>query len=238
MRKSLLPLVLLLLLASSARAATLVYGIVQDDAYQRVNGGHVWLERQWGQNWLIAPCCEKHPMEGHAFQFDVPQPGRYRVMYEKRGYEVDWIRYDEFTLPEEAPFGDIQIHVKAVAEPTPTATSIPIPTTLMPPTVNPTATPAPTANPAVTYIEISPHIQGALMAYTDIVIREFAPASCFEIAAVERGCSLAVTQAWVARIDGECWRFRPFSCPGGDGIELVARCKSPCEVAIIENGYW
>lgn len=132
-----------------------VHGIVQDEAYQRVNGGHVWLERKWGYNWLIAPCCEKHPMQGHAFQFDVPQPGRYRVQYEKDGYRVISIRYDEFTLPEGAPSGDIVVNVRRVTAPTATPivptrtpratyTAPPVPTTLYPPTVNPTATATPT----------------------------------------------------------------------------------------------
>ena len=131
--------------------------------------------------------------------------------------------------------------VQLTATPWPT---LPVPTTLYPPTVDPTATatatprPTATANPAISYIEISPHIQGTLMAYTDLMLQEFTPASCFEIAAAEKGCPLAVTQSWVAQVDGECWKFRPFSCPGSDGIELAARCAAPCEVAVIEDGYW
>ena len=144
-RVALLAAILLVSLASGAGAGTNVHGIVQDDAYQPVNGGDVWLERQWGNDWIIAPCCEHHPMQGHAFAWDVPQPGTYRVQWEKHGYEAVWIRYDEFTLPDGAPFGDIQINVKRVAiapTATPTLTPPPVPTTLMPPTVNPTATPS------------------------------------------------------------------------------------------------
>ena len=154
----------LLLLANAmdvAAQGAWVYGIVQDENYQPVNGGDVWLERKWGQNWLIAPCCEKHPMEGHAFQFDVPQPGRYRVMYARRGCTVEWIRYEEFDLAS-PPTTDIQINVKCAgvptATPTPEATAtpwptLPVPTTLFPPTVDPTATatPTPTAAPCLSF---------------------------------------------------------------------------------------
>ncbi len=151
-RVALLAAVLLVAIAPQALAATLVYGIVQDENYRPVNGGDVWLERKWGQNWLIAPCCEKHPMEGHAFQFDVPQPGRYRVLYAKRGCTVEWIRYEEFDLAS-PPTTDIQINVKCAVVPAATATpeatvtpwpTLPVPTTLYPPTVDPTATATPT----------------------------------------------------------------------------------------------
>ena len=226
-----------------SQSAARVHGIVQDENYQPVNGGDVWLERKWGSGWIEAPCCMNKPMQGHAFGFDVPRPGRYRVMYKKAGYVVEWIRYEEFDLAS-PPTTDIQINVKREVMPTPTATPA-VALTATPtadPTLTATATPTPrptaTANPAVSYIEISPHIQGTLMAYTDLMLQEFTPASCFEIAAAEKGCPLAVTQSWVAQVDGECWKFRPFSCPGSDGIELAARCAAPCEVAVIEDGYW
>ena len=150
----------LLLLANAmdvAAQGAWVYGIVQDENYQPVNGGDVWLERKWGDNWLIAPCCEKHPMEGHAFQFDIPQPGRYRVMYAKRGYVIEWIRYEEFDSAS-PPTTDIQINVKREFVPTATATpwpTLPVPTTLYPPTVNPTATATPTAAPCLEFQQFS-----------------------------------------------------------------------------------
>ena len=163
----------------------------------------------------------------------------------------------EFNVPATGLVGDIVFIIASAPTATATATLSPptatlyvptetlyVPTTLYPPTVDPTATatrtprPTATANPAVSYIEISPHIQGTLMAYTDLMLQEFTPASCFEIAAAEKGCPLAVTQSWVAQVDGEGWKFRPFSCPGSDGIELAARCAAPCEVAVIEDGYW
>ena len=167
----LIAVVLLGILAVTARAqGAWVFGIVQDENYLAVNGGDVWLERKWGDNWLIAPCCEKHPMEGHAFQFDIPQPGRYRVMYAKRGYVIEWIRYEEFDSAS-PPTTDIQINVKREFVPTataaPTATpfvptntpmaatatatpwpTFPVPTTLYPPTVDPTRTATATATAA------------------------------------------------------------------------------------------
>ncbi len=227
-----LAFIFLALLAGVARAdAAWVHGIVQDEAYRPVSGGTVRIDYEHNGQWYEERKTEN--MQSGAFGFDLTKPGNYRVAYEKLGYEVVWIRDAAFTLAT-APTRDIQINVRRVT--IPTATPEPTPS----PTAEATRTPRPTAtvNPAVTYIEISPHIQGALMAYTDVVLSEFVPASCFEIAAAERGCPLAVTQSWVARLDGECWRFRPFSCPGGDGIELAARCESPCEVGVIEGGYW
>jgi hypothetical protein len=235
---ALIILITVLLLAGSfdahAQGAVWAHGIVQDETYVGVSGGTVRLDHEHQNQWYKE---RETAMQGHAFGWSLTKAGNYRVSYTKPGYEVVWIRGGEFTL-DTVPTGDILIVVKrSMATATPTLVA---PTTLYPPTVDATRTPRPTAtaNPAVTYIEISAHIQGALMAYTDVVLQEFVPASCFEIAAAERGCPLAVTQSWVARLDGECWRFRPFSCPGGDGIELAARCESPCEVAVIENGYW
>ena len=138
-RVALLAAVLLVAIAPQALASTRVHGIVQDENYQPVNGGDVWLERKWGDNWLIAPCCESHPMQGHSFGWDVPQPGRYRVRYEKRGYTVEWIRYEEFDLAS-PPTTDIQINVKR--EVVPTATATPAVALTPTPIVDPTATPS------------------------------------------------------------------------------------------------
>ncbi len=149
----LIAVVLLGILAVTARAqGAWVYGIVQDENYQSVNGGDVWLERKWGNGWIEVPCCTNKPMQGHAFGWDVPQPGRYRVMYEKAGYTVEWIRYEEFDLAS-PPATDIQINVKRAVVPTATATptpwpTFPVPTTLHPPTVDPTATATATATAA------------------------------------------------------------------------------------------
>jgi len=210
-----------------------VYGIVQEEgSYRGVSGGTVRIEHEHQNRWYKER--ETTNMRSAYFGWYLTKAGNYRIAYEQDGYEVVGIRDAAFTL-DTAPTRDILIVVRT-APTVPTETPEPTPS----PTVDATRTPRPTAtaNPAVSYIEISAHIQGALMAYTDVVLREFVPASCFEIAAAERGCPLAVTQSWVARLDGECWRFRPFSCPGGDGIELAARCESPCEVGVIENGYW
>lgn len=232
------------LLGLPARADSVrIHGIVQDDAYAPVSGGHVWLERQWGAGWPVAPCCDNKQMQGHAFGFDLSQPGRYRVMYEKDGYVVDWIRYDEFTL-DTAPFGDILIVVKrsAIVKPTstmePTATHTKVPATPIAPTVTPTATP----NAAVSYITLPPAVDDALMGHVVTALGSYVPATCFEIAARQKGCPLSVTQPWVAMVpvDGEveCYRFQPFSCPRRSGILLEARCQSPCDVAVVEGGEW
>lgn len=242
-------LIIYLLLGSSSEAqgGAWVHGIVQDDAYQPVSGGRVWLERQWGNDWPTAPCCDNKRMQGHSFQFYPTQAGTYRVMYEKDGYEVDWIRYDEFTLPDGAPFGDIQIHVKrAEVAPTmtPTLTPPPVPTTLMPPTVDPTRTATPTATPnaAVSYITLAPAVEDTLEGHVITALGNYVPATCFEIAARERACPMSVTQPWVAMVpvndEVECYRFQPFSCPRRAGVLIAARCQSPCDVAIIEGGEW
>ena len=160
-----LAVVLLGVLAITARAqGAWVHGIVQDKAYQPVNGGDIWLERQWRMDdWLIAPCCESHPMQGHAFGWTVSQPGRYRLRWEKRGYAVVWTQDGEFTVPG-APVGDIVVNVRRipVATATPivptntpraTPTGFPVPTTLYPPTVETTATATatPTAAPCLEF---------------------------------------------------------------------------------------
>lgn len=236
---------LLGIVAVVVRAGTMVHGIVQDDAYQPVNGGHVWLERQWGNNWPVAPCCDNKQMQGSSFQFYPSQAGTYRVMYEKDGYEVVWIRYDEFMLPDGAPFGDIQINVRRAAiapTATPTLTPPPVPTTLYPPTVNPTATPTATPNAAVSYITLAPEVEDTLEGHVVTALGNYVPATCFEIAARERACPMSVTQPWVAMVpvdgDVECYRFQPFSCPRRAGVLIAARCQSPCDVAIIEGGEW
>jgi hypothetical protein len=147
----------------SAQGAIRVHGIVQDaDTYEAVPGGHIWLERQWVGVWFKMLCCESDPMQGHAFGWDLTQPGRYRVRWAKAGYEVVWIRSGEFDLAT-APFGDILISVRRMTGPTatpsatrePTATrtatpraTFPVPTTLYPPTVDPTRTATPTRTPA------------------------------------------------------------------------------------------
>jgi hypothetical protein len=128
----------------SAQGAIRVHGIVQDaDTYEAVPGGHIWLERQWVGVWFKMLCCESDPMQGHAFGWDLTQPGRYRVRWAKAGYEVVWIRSGEFDLAT-APFGDILISVRrmtgptatpsATAEPTATRTTTPRPTFPVPTT--------------------------------------------------------------------------------------------------------
>ncbi len=214
-----------------SQAAVWAHGIVQDETHVGVSGGTVRIDHEHQNQWYKER--ETENMTSAYFGWGLTKAGSYRVAYEQDGYEVVEIRSGEFTL-DTVPDGDILIVVRRSAAPTAT----PEPT--LSPTADATRTPRPTetVNPAVRYIEISPHTQGALMAYTDVVLSEFVPASCFEIAAAERGCPLTVTQSWVARLDGECWKFQPFSCPGGDGIELAARCESPCEVGVIEGGYW
>ena len=133
-----LAVAVLLLMAAPVLAVTGVHGIVQDDAYRPVSGGHVWIEHEHQNNWYIE--FVNNEMQGHSFGWGLTKPGNYRIRYEKPGYEVVWIRSGEFTLAT-APFGDIQVNVRRVAV-APTATTVPVPTTLMPPTVDPTVTPS------------------------------------------------------------------------------------------------
>ena len=142
---------ILLLMAAPAQAATRVHGIVQDDAYRPVVGGHIRIEHLYDGHWYIE--YEDHAMQGHAFGWDLTKSGAYRVSWSKPGYEIkDDILSGEFTLPWGAPASDIVVNVRQVTEPTPTATAeatatpwptVPVPTTLFPPTVEPTATATP-----------------------------------------------------------------------------------------------
>ncbi len=145
-----LALVLSLVMAAPALASTRVHGIVQDENYQPVPGGHIRIEHLYDGHWYIE--YEDRAMQGHAFGWDLTKDGAYRVSWSKPGYRVDGeIKHGEFTLPWGAPKGDIVVNVKRVTEPAPTATpeatatpwpTFPVPTTLMPPTVDPTATPS------------------------------------------------------------------------------------------------
>ena len=144
-----LALVLPLLMVAPALAVTRVHGIVQDDAYQGIAGGHIRIEHLYDGHWYIE--YENPAMQGHSFGWDLTKAGEYRVSWSKSGYAVDWIRSGEFTLAT-APFGDIVVYVRRVTEPTPTATpeasptpwpTFPVPTTLYPPTVDPTSTATP-----------------------------------------------------------------------------------------------
>ncbi len=232
-------------------AAPYIHGIVIDENAEPVVGGKIRLYRNQAEK----PYRESF-MVSHSFGWSLRDTvATYRIEYAHGWYVVDWyeqrryggatIETDTFTVPGDLPVGDIVIHVRMLqATRTPTLTRTLWPTVTARPTATPgeeptrTPRPSPTVNPAISYFDASPHVQGTLMAYTDLMLAEYVPASCFEIASAEKGCPLAVTEAWVAQIDGECWKFRPFSCPGEDGIELAARCESPCKIAIITNGHW
>ncbi len=135
---------LLLLMAAPALASTRVHGIVQDETYRGVAGGHIRIEHLYDGHWYIE--YEDLAMQGHSFGWDLTKDGAYRVSWSKPGYRVDGeIKHGEFTLPGGAPSGDIVVNVIAdtTATPTPWPT-LPVPTTLFPPTVDPTATVTPT----------------------------------------------------------------------------------------------
>ncbi|KKN29619.1 hypothetical protein LCGC14_0842330 [marine sediment metagenome] len=145
-RVALLAAILLMAIAPQALASTRVHGIVQDDAYQGVAGGHIRIEHLYDGHWYIE--YEDRAMQGHSFGWDLTKDGTYRVSWSMPGYRVvGEIKHGEFTLPGGAPAGDIVVNVIAdtTATPTPWPT-LPVPTTLFPPTVDPTATA--TATPA------------------------------------------------------------------------------------------
>lgn len=136
---------ILLLLAAPVLAFTRVYGIVQDENYKGVSGGHIRIEHEYDGHWYTE--FEAREMQSHAFGWDLTKSGNYRISWSKPGYEG--VLSAEFTLAT-VPLEDIQINVRRVAGPTATVTpeatatpwpTVPVPTTLMPPTVNPTATP-------------------------------------------------------------------------------------------------
>lgn len=140
----LIAVVMLGICALAARAGpTRVHGIVQDNNYQPVPGGHIRIEHEYDGLWYVE--FEDREMQGHAFGWDLTKDGNYRVSWSKVGYETTWIRSGEFTLAT-APFGDIQVNVRrVVVVPTATATptTVPVPTTLYPPTIEPTMTTTP-----------------------------------------------------------------------------------------------
>lgn len=146
------------IMAIAARAgSTRVHGIVQDDHYQGVSGGHIRIEHEYDGHWYIE--FEDREMGSHSFGWDLTKDGDYRVSWSKPGYSVvGEIKQGKFTLPDGVPSGDIVVNVikdTTPAAPTATATptAVPVPTTLYPPTVNPTATatatPTPTAAPCL-----------------------------------------------------------------------------------------
>lgn len=110
--------VLLGIMASASRAESAwVHGIVQDDAYESVVGGTIWLEREHNNRWY--PYGDRVVMKSQSFGWDVRQAGTYRVVWKLTGYETVWIRDGEFTVPG-APTGDIVVNVRRIIAPTPT----------------------------------------------------------------------------------------------------------------------
>lgn len=138
----LIAVALFLFVAVAVRAESVrVFGLVQDLNYLPVVGGTIRIEHMYDGLWYVE--CEDIDMQSSYFGCDLTKDGNYQVVWTKPGYQAIGIDRGEFKLPGGAPSTDIVVRVRLLPTRIPTATSVPVPTTLMPPTVNPTATGTP-----------------------------------------------------------------------------------------------